>query len=76
MTEIKMTDLNLDDDVSSFLEEVAKVYMSKGAFELEAMTHQEDPWIEARGDCDPDENCHNIIPKESMIKFYASKIPS
>lgn len=64
----------LERKISGFLYEVARVYMPIGAFELESMTHQEDPWIEARGDCKPDENCNNVISQKSMMNFYASKI--
>lgn len=67
---------NIDELTMSFLNEVAKIYMSRGAFELEAMTHRENPWLDARDGCDPDENCSNIISKESMLEFYGSKISS
>ncbi|HOX41197.1 MAG TPA: DUF4065 domain-containing protein [bacterium] len=67
---------NLDSTVKEFLAEVAKIYMTHGAYELEAMTHQEQPWIDARDGCEPDENCSNVIPKKSMMEFYGAKISS
>lgn len=37
---------------------------------LERLTHQEDPWIEARKDCLPGEYCDNIISVSSMKNYY------
>jgi len=72
LTDIKPK--NIGATINSFLTEVAKIYMPYGAFELEAMTHKEKPWQDARVGCEPDENCSNIIPKDSMREFYGSKI--
>jgi len=61
-------------EAMELLQEVAEVYMPHGAYHLERMTHQEDPWNNARGHCEPDEKCENIISKESMEKYYAEKV--
>lgn len=61
-------------ETMKFLQEVAEVYMPYGAYHLERMTHQEEPWNKARGHCAPDENCENIISKESMKEYYGEKI--
>jgi len=37
---------------------------------LEKLTHQEDPWIDARGDCLPGEYCNTIIDINSMKSYY------
>jgi len=37
---------------------------------LEKLTHQEDPWIEARDNCSPGEYCNNPISIETMKDFY------
>lgn len=73
-TKLKMTDVKIDNKVRNFLEEVAKVYMPYGAFELESMTHNEKPWIDARDGCEADENCENIISQNSMRDYYGEKI--
>ena len=39
-------------------------------YHLSEMTHQEAPWINARGDLPPKAKCHNIITKESMLEYY------
>lgn len=64
----------LPNEVVSFLNEVAKVYMPRGAYELEMMTHREAPWIAARGNIEPDALCHNKISKESMKIFYGQRL--
>ncbi len=61
-------------EVSEYLDEVLSVYLPFGAYQLELMTHREDPWIEARKGCEPDERCNEIIKTLSMQKYYASKI--
>lgn len=73
--DIKLEDVKkeISEDLIEFLNEVAKVYMPFGAYQLELMTHKEEPWIEARGDCEPDERCERVITKESMEKFYGEK---
>ena len=37
---------------------------------LEKLTHQEDPWIEARGDCLPGEYCDTAIDIKNMRTYY------
>jgi len=65
---------DIDKKIKPFLEEVAKVYFQCGAYQLELMTHKEDPWIKARQGYKSDEKCTNIISKSSMLDYYASKI--
>lgn len=73
---ISLEEVKIDKPIKNFLFEVAKVYMPRGAYELEAMTHNEAPWIDAREGCQPDESCEKVISKKSMMQFYGSKIPS
>ena len=73
---IKLEDVekNMDKKIMDFLSKVATVYMPSGAYELELMTHNENPWIEARGECDPDESCNNTIDKSNIEVYYGEKI--
>ncbi len=64
----------LDPEVIAFLKEVAQAYMPSGAYELELMTHQEDPWIEARGNLAPDAKCNVVISINTMRSYYSGKI--
>lgn len=74
--QIKLTEAgqNIPSDKLDFLQEVADVYMKYTAYDLEKMTHQEDPWIIARNGLAEDEICDSVITKESMITYYAQKI--
>ena len=54
------------------LESVWLTYGEKSANELEALTHQELPWIAARGGCSPYVLCTNNIEKETMRTYYQS----
>lgn len=63
----------LSEEIKSFLDEVASIYFSCDAYELERMTHQEDPWIQARGGLPIDTPCNEMISKESMREYYKAR---
>lgn len=63
-----------DADTRKFLEKIVDVYFSETAYRLESMTHQEDPWIEARHGFAADENCSTIIKKDIMRDYYGKRI--
>lgn len=56
------------------LNEVYQVYGIKSAYELELLTHDEDPWKIARGGIPADEPSRNIITPESMEAYYAQRV--
>ena len=43
---------------------------------LEELTHQEQPWINARRGYDPGDKCTNIITHNSMVEYYSTLIGS
>lgn len=43
---------------------------------LERLTHQEMPWIEARGDCGPGQYCDNVIDLGTVKRFYTEMYES
>ena len=59
--------------VDEFLTELTQVYFACDAFELEQMTHLEDPWIEARGNIPQDAPSNAIISKEAMKEYYQKR---
>lgn len=71
---IEYIELNLPQEVIEFLEEVSDIYFACDAYELEKMTHEEDPWIEARGDIPPDAPSEEVITKESIMKYYSARV--
>lgn len=56
------------------LDEVFKVYGNYTADELEALTHNELPWKEARKGCSPSEYSRNPISMKSMRDYYGERI--
>lgn len=60
----------------SLIDEVLKVYSPYASYELEAFTHSDQPWKEARGDCLSTDKCNTIISRESMKNFYRSLVDS
>lgn len=72
--ELEEVEKALDPAILEYLKEVARVYMPSGAYELELMTHQEAPWIDAREGLEPDEKGENVISLEAMKEYYGGKI--
>jgi uncharacterized phage-associated protein len=54
------------------LRAVIDAYGDFSARRLEAMTHNEDPWRQARGDLAPDCASQAVIPKDHMKSFYTA----
>lgn len=67
-----ITKNKLTDDKLEFIYSVLDNYGGFSSFELELLSHSEQPWIDARGDCAPHERCTAVISKNSMKKFYSS----
>ena len=57
---------------TELLESVFLTYGDYTGNALEALTHKETPWVEAREGVAPDENCRNIISTDTMRRFYQS----
>ncbi len=59
-----------NDDLVSFLDNVWEIFGKYSADELEYMTHQEDPWKNARKGISPIEPSNNKISKKDIFIFY------
>lgn len=55
---------------TEFLSEIVEEYFGLTAYELERLTHQEDPWRRARQGLNADEPCDRPIQDEWMAEFY------
>ncbi|NJN22715.1 MAG: SocA family protein [Leptolyngbya sp. RL_3_1] len=64
----------LPEEVVQFLDEVAQEYFACDAYELEYMTHMEDPWILARGDLLSDAPSSTIIDKDWIQEYYGARV--
>ena len=69
-----------EDSVTAELEEilfeVQRVYGEKSARSLELLTHQETPWILARGHLPLEARCTTAISKNNMMEYYQSLLVS
>ena len=70
---IKKEDIDLKDSLKRTVESVWRVYGKHKADYLESLTHQEDPWIIARGDKLPHQNSNNQISLKSIKDYYSKK---
>lgn len=60
--------------ITSYLDEVAKVYFAHDALTLEIMTHNEEPWKLSRRGLSPQKNGNKEITHASMKNYYGEKI--
>ena len=58
----------------SHLQEVWRVYGTLKAFELERLTHSEDPWKQAREGLAPDASSNELISKDSIYRYYHARL--
>jgi Uncharacterized phage-associated protein len=65
---------NFSSRQQELLDDIIEIYFPKTAYELEQLTHSEDPWIHARKGLAPDALSQNIISPESMQRYYATKL--
>lgn len=63
-------EVKLPQNVEKHLGEVMGIYGKYNVLYLERMTHEEAPWIKARGGIPLDENSTAIISKQQMQEFY------
>ena len=65
-------DVELDDDITEFLDLIYKVYGKYSGNELEEMTHAEAPWQIARGDLEYDEPSQTEIEDKDILEYYGA----
>lgn len=70
----KGPDPKLNPEVVEYLNAVFDQYGDLSARVLEDMTHEESPWIEARGNLPLEARCTKAISKKSMRDFYGKEI--
>ncbi|MGL5014810.1 MAG: Panacea domain-containing protein [Bacteroidales bacterium] len=70
---IKCT-LELTENAKAIIDEVMEVYGKHTGRYLEALTHSEAPWIDARAGLEDCQAGNNIITHEAMISFYSKML--
>ena len=61
-------------DTEDILNQVYEVYGQYSGNELESISHQESPWIEARGNKSPIEICSNELSDETIFSCYGERL--
>ena len=64
--------LKIDAEDEQLLEDVWDTYGDNTGNALEALTHRELPWMEARRGYEPDERCSVVISPTTMASYYKS----
>lgn len=62
----------ISEDDQALLEDVWDTYGEETGNALEALTHRELPWMEARKGYEPDERCTVVISPTTMASYYKS----
>lgn len=64
----------LSTDQQQLIKDVLVELSTWSGLQLEAATHNEKPWIEARVGFGPADRCENIVSKETMRDFYKEEL--
>lgn len=70
ITKTEPNDFLFTEKSLEILESVYNTYGDLSGNQLEDLTHSEEPWIQARGDLQPDEISTAVISISSMQKYY------
>ena len=63
-----------NNDIEDILNQVWNVYGKYNANELESLTHQESPWINARQGCSAFSVCNNTISDKDIFECYSARL--
>lgn len=75
ISQISIDEVQMSDPKTvPFLDLVYKTYGHYSGDQLENITHQENPWIEARAGCIKTDYCRNTISEKTMKNYYGSRI--
>jgi len=68
------TSIRIDRRITSFLDDIWRVYGQYSAKRLEEITHNEEPWTRARGRLPVYAACNTEISLRSMFNFYSPQL--
>jgi uncharacterized phage-associated protein len=82
-SEMRTGDIAADFDIDAMpakgrrhIDDVLEVYAKYRGSQLEEMSHQEEPWLEARKGYRPSERCEREISEDTMRRYYAKRVAS
>ncbi len=61
-------------DSANLVREVFQKYGRFSALDLEQMTHEELPWLEARAGISPEQNSSSVLRQDTMKSFFKAKL--
>ena len=64
----------LEEEQIEIITDVLNEYGDKSPYYLECLTHEEKPWIEARGNCEENQICSTEINNDTINTYYTSLI--
>jgi uncharacterized phage-associated protein len=64
----------LDAETKEFMHELFDEYLGLDAYELELLTHREEPWTAARGPLSADALSQSVISQEVMRRYYKAQM--
>lgn len=67
-------DVELTQEAKLHIDSILEAYADLTGSQLEALTHNEDPWQVAREGYKPAERCENVIDEARMAKYYAARL--
>lgn len=68
------TTVDFDEDTIDILNQVWDVYGGYNGNQLEALTHQESPWMNARKGYRPLDRCNEIISDRDIFECYIQRV--
>lgn len=63
-----------DEKLEQFFLEIYRIYGELDGDELECLTHEEGPWLNARVGLEPWESCNKFIDDKDIIDFYSQEL--
>ena len=63
---------NITEDIADFLDRIYDVFGGFSGDQLESMTHQEKPWLNARNGASSSSACRTKISEKDMFTYYNS----
>jgi len=64
----------LDAETAAFLDDFLRQYLPFDAYALEQMSHQEDPWLDARGGAAPDKPSRAQITDAAIRRYFGARL--
>lgn len=68
----EIVSLSFCQQITDLLEQVWDAYGKFSADELEAISHSESPWQNARRNLEPSESCANVIDDYDILRYYSA----